>query len=104
MSLKEQFTARFTPRREALDQVPGVYLRVLSLRSLQEEIFPLVRTDADITAPLLRLTLCDEAGAPIFATDAEVAEMSAPEAIELAKRAAEINGLSEKAEKNARKN
>lgn len=105
MSIRDRFTARYQVRRVPVAGVEGAFLQTLSLRQLQEAVFPLVRDDKDLTVPLLALTLCDESGATLYAADdPELANLAGGELVELAKRAADLNGLSAKAEDDAKKN
>jgi hypothetical protein len=103
--VRTSFVSCYRPRLEPILGVGGCYLKVLSLRALQEGIFPRVRDDQDITVSLLALSLCDEDGVPIFAPDdPELVELAGGPLVDLAKRAADLNGLTATAEDTARKN
>jgi len=99
---REAFLRRYATRLEPVAGLEGVYLRVLTLGELRTRVFPLLRDDADLTATLLELAVCDGAGDPLVAA-AELDGLAGGPLADLAKRACDLNGLSARAEDEAKK-
>lgn len=95
------------PRREVPCPEWGgsVWVRSITLAE-RLELMPLVKSDGDITAEMVALCACDEAGTRLFALDdaQRLKAKSAAVVQRVALAALELNGLTKGAAEGAEKN
>lgn len=106
-AVRGDFLARKRPRQVPTD-TPGVFLRVLPFGVMIDDIYPVARTERDVTIPILARALCFGDGSPLFETAKEAEEAlrdcAGSDLVDLVKDAMRLNGLGADGEDDAKKN